>query len=166
MLHRKEDLSKAAKENASNLDEGEAISAGDTETDAGSLDNETSKTLEDEGSEDQQGTGSELAVSEKVGVKRKLQNQGKWKGIDPVILFNDEAVISSIKAFYGINDSFPLHGHLVSRNSDTNSVKRIYYISKSVKDVLELNLLVGQQLKIASVGIKMFVSIFFLLSCS
>ncbi|XP_057542157.1 uncharacterized protein LOC130820701 isoform X1 [Amaranthus tricolor] len=156
MIHKKEDLSKAAKENASNLDEGEAISAGDTETDAGSLDNETSKTLEDDGSEDQQGTGSEIAVSEKVGVKRKLQNQGKWKGIDPVILFNDEAVISSIKAFYGINDSFPLHGHLVSRNSDTNSVKRIYYVSKSVKDVLELNLLVGQQLKIASVGLKMF----------
>ncbi|KAF2292978.1 hypothetical protein GH714_034525 [Hevea brasiliensis] len=48
------------------------------------------------------------------------------------------------------------NGHLISRNSDTNHVKRIYYISKSVKDVLELNLLVGQQLKISSIGLKMY----------
>lgn len=90
--------------------------------------------------------------------KRKLQIQGKWKGVDPVIFFKDEAIINSIKAFYGIDESFPFGGHLISRNIDNNHVKRIYYISKSVKDVLELNLLVGQQLKIASVGLKMFVS--------
>lgn len=88
--------------------------------------------------------------------KRKLQIQGKWKGVDPVIFFKDEAIINSIKAFYGIDESFPFGGHLISRNIDNNHVKRIYYISKSVKDVLELNLLVGQQLKIASVGLKMF----------
>lgn len=92
-------------------------------------------------------------------VKRKLQIQGKWRGVDPVVLFKDEAVIDSIKTFYGINESFPLIGHLVTRNSDTNHVKRIYYISKSVKDVLELNFSVGQQLKITSIGLKMFVSI-------
>jgi len=91
--------------------------------------------------------------------KRKLQFQGKWRGIDPVVFFKDEGVIDSIKAFYGIDDQFPFNGHLVTRNSDTSHVKRIYYISKSVKDVLELNFSVGQQLKITSVGLKVFVSI-------
>lgn len=119
------------------------------------MDNEPVQTLKDEVPEDQ-GVGDEDAGPEKPGTKRKLQIQGKWKGLDPVLLFNDETVINSIKNFYGIDDSFPLYGHLVSRNSDTESVKRIYYISKSVKDVLKLNLLTGEQLKIASVGLKMF----------
>ncbi|KAK6923360.1 SAM-dependent methyltransferase RsmB/NOP2-type [Dillenia turbinata] len=88
--------------------------------------------------------------------KRKLQIQGKWRGVDPVILFKDETIIGKIKNFYGIKESFPFNGHLVSRNEDNNHVKRVYYISKSVKDVLELNLQVGQQLKITSVGLKMF----------
>ncbi|KAF8109611.1 hypothetical protein N665_0094s0077 [Sinapis alba] len=86
--------------------------------------------------------------------------QGKWKGLDPVVFLRDETVINGIKRFYGINDeSFPLNGHLVTRNSDTSSkgnVKRIYYVSRSVKDVLELNLAVGQKIKVASVGLKMF----------
>ncbi|PON33888.1 tRNA (C5-cytosine) methyltransferase, NCL [Parasponia andersonii] len=92
----------------------------------------------------------------KGGGKRKLQIQGKWKGVDPVLFFEDEAIISSIRTFYGIDESFPLNGHLVARNLDNNHVKRIYYVSKSVKDVLELNFSVGQQLKIASIGLKMF----------
>ncbi|XVF61574.1 hypothetical protein PTKIN_Ptkin08bG0140900 [Pterospermum kingtungense] len=98
--------------------------------------------------------------SVKVGEKRKLQIQGKWRGVDPVLFFNEEATINSIKTFYGIDDSFPFNGHLVTRNNDTNHVKRIYYVSKSVKDVLELNFRGGQQLKITSVGLKLFVSIF------
>jgi multisite-specific tRNA:(cytosine-C5)-methyltransferase len=93
--------------------------------------------------------------------KRKLQKQGKWKGVDPVVFFKEEAIIKSIKAFYGIDEQFPLDGHLVTRNSDTSNVKRIYYISKSVKNVLELNFSVGQQLKITCVGLKVFVSITF-----
>ncbi|XP_021301055.1 tRNA (cytosine(34)-C(5))-methyltransferase-like [Herrania umbratica] len=94
--------------------------------------------------------------SAKAGEKRKLQSQGKWRGVDPVLFFNDEAIINSIKTFYGIDESFPFSGHLVCRNSETNHVKRIYYVSKSVKDVLELNFQVGQQLKITSVGLKIF----------
>ncbi|XP_027335289.1 tRNA (cytosine(34)-C(5))-methyltransferase-like isoform X2 [Abrus precatorius] len=88
--------------------------------------------------------------------KRKLQIQGKWRGVDPVVFFKDELIINSIKAFYGINERFPFNGHLVTRNNDTSHVKRIYYVSKSVKDVLELNFSVGQQLKITSVGLKIF----------
>lgn len=136
----------------------EATSVDDAEMIRGSLDNEPSQTLEQDGSEDQQGLDKKETDTKNVGMKRKLQMQGKWKGVDPVILFKDETIINSIKSFYGIDDSFPLYGRLVTRNSDNDSVKRIYYISKSVKDVLELNLLVGQQLKIASVGLKMFVS--------
>lgn len=93
--------------------------------------------------------------------KRKLQIQGKWRGVDPVVFFNDEVVINSIKEFYGISEQFPFDGHLVTRNSDTSHVKRIYYISKSVKNVLQLNFSVGQQLKVTSVGLKIFVSITF-----
>lgn len=107
-----------------------------------------------------QTNGSEQLVDGKPEEKRKLQRQGKWKGIDPVVFFQDEATLNKIKDFYGIADSFPLSGQLITRNYDMNHVKRIYYISKSVKDVLELNFAVGQQLKIASVGLKMFVSIF------
>ncbi|KAL1183045.1 hypothetical protein V6Z11_A02G155200 [Gossypium hirsutum] len=63
--------------------------------------------------------------SAKTGEKRKLQIQSKWKGVDPVLFFQDETIINSIKTFY-------------------------------VKDVLDLNFRVGQQLKITSVGLKMF----------
>lgn len=98
----------------------------------------------------------------KVPGKRKLQLQGKWRGVDPVVFFKDEAIINSIRDFYGIDERFPFNGHLVTRNSDTSHVKRIYYVSKSVKDILELNFSVGQQLKITSVGLKMFVSIFYI----
>ncbi|KAI8029391.1 tRNA (cytosine(34)-C(5))-methyltransferase [Camellia lanceoleosa] len=93
---------------------------------------------------------------EKVGGKRKLQSQGKWKGVDPVVFFSNNDIVDSIMTFYGIDESFPFSGHLVTRNSDTNHVKRIYYVSKSVKDILELNLKGGQQLKITSIGLKMF----------
>ncbi|CAL1352881.1 unnamed protein product [Linum trigynum] len=106
--------------------------------------------------EDAQVTVNGKSDPDKATGKRKLQMQGRWKGVDPVLFFNDEPTINSIIAFYGIDESFPFKGHLISRNSDSNHVKRIYYISKSVKDALELNILVGQQLKIASVGLKMF----------
>lgn len=95
-----------------------------------------------------------------IGGKRKT-----WKGLDPVVFLRDETVIDGIKTFYGIKDeSFPLYGHLVTRNSDTSSkgsVKRIYYVSSSVKHVLELNSAAEQKIKIASVGLKMFVSVLF-----
>lgn len=115
--------------------------------------------FEDPNSVQVQETTDKGIDAKKAGGKRKLQIQGKWKGVDPVVFFRDEAIINSIKTFYGIDESFPLVGHLVSRNLDNNHVKRIYYVSKSVKDVIELNFSVGQSLKIASIGLKMFVSI-------
>ncbi|PIN09085.1 tRNA cytosine-5-methylases and related enzymes of the NOL1/NOP2/sun superfamily [Handroanthus impetiginosus] len=91
-----------------------------------------------------------------IAGKRKLQMQGRWRGVDPVIFYKDDAVVGRILEFYGIKESFPFKGHLITRNNDMNHVKRIYYVSDSVKKVLELNFLAGQQLKIASVGLKMF----------
>lgn len=93
-----------------------------------------------------------------MGIK-DVERKGKWRGVDPVVFFTDEKTINSIISFYGINDSFPLYGHLVTRNSDANHVKRIYYVSKSVQEVLQLNDQVGQRLKITSLGLKIFVSV-------
>ncbi|KAH9301592.1 hypothetical protein KI387_013175, partial [Taxus chinensis] len=88
--------------------------------------------------------------------KGKIQQQGRWRGVDPVLLFTDENAIDSIVTFYGIDKSFQLTGHLVARNTDTVHVKRIYYVSTSVRDAIKLNFSSGQQLKITSVGLKMF----------
>ncbi|KAJ3676926.1 hypothetical protein LUZ60_002650 [Juncus effusus] len=80
----------------------------------------------------------------------------KWRGVDPVIFFSDENIISSITSFYGISHNFPIKGHLVTRNDESTSVKRIYYVSNSVREISELNLQVGQRLKITSLGLKIF----------
>ncbi|OEL13993.1 tRNA (cytosine(34)-C(5))-methyltransferase [Dichanthelium oligosanthes] len=85
---------------------------------------------------------------------KKLQKQSRWKGVDPVLFFKDEVVIKSIISFFGIKESFQLQGHLVTRSTD--NTRRIYYVSKSIKEILDLNEEVGEQLKIASLGIKMF----------
>ncbi|CAL9774224.1 unnamed protein product [Musa acuminata subsp. burmannicoides] len=98
----------------------------------------------------------EIASAEIKEVKGKLQTQGKWRGIDPVVFFKNQTIINSIRSFYGISESFPLEGHLVTRNSDSNHVKRIYYISKSVHNILQLNIQIGERLKITSVGLKIF----------
>ncbi|KAG0476257.1 hypothetical protein HPP92_013098 [Vanilla planifolia] len=108
---------------------------------------------------DETGCKLEDEMTTEVGIEKTnatLQKKGKWRGIDPVVLFRDESMIESIRSFYGISDSFPMDGHLVSRSSDANHVKRIYYISKSVHDVLQLNFKVGQKLRIASLGLKVF----------
>lgn len=121
-------------------------------------DTDATKMSEENELEDIQDPFDKEAGSKVGGGKRKLQIQGKWRGVDPVVFFTNNAIVDSIKAFYGIDESFPFTGHLVTRNSDTDHVKRIYYVSKSVKDILELNSKGGQQLKITSVGLKMFVS--------
>ncbi|KAE7998034.1 hypothetical protein FH972_002613 [Carpinus fangiana] len=128
----------------------------DNEPDGAAVEPHICITGEEHTSEEMQATGHRETDRKRAGGKRKLQTQGKWKGVDPVVFFKDESIINSIKTFYGIDESFPLNGHLVTRNNDINHVKRIYYISKSVKDVLELNFSVGQQLKITSIGLKMF----------
>ncbi|WOK96254.1 multisite-specific tRNA:(cytosine-C(5))-methyltransferase isoform X1 [Canna indica] len=100
--------------------------------------------------------GEDNGPTDTKEVKSKSQSHGKWRGIDPVVFFKNQTIINSIRSFYGISESFPLDGHLVTRNSDSNHVKRIYYISKSVQDILQLNIQIGERLKITSVGLKIF----------
>ncbi|XP_035820079.1 RNA cytosine-C(5)-methyltransferase NSUN2 isoform X3 [Zea mays] len=95
-----------------------------------------------------------VSILAESGDRMELQKQSRWEGVDPVLVLNDEAVIKSIQSFFGIKESFPLEGHLVTRSPD--NARRIYYVSKSVKEILELNSKVGGQLKIASLGVKMF----------
>ncbi|KAK1370949.1 tRNA (Cytosine(34)-C(5))-methyltransferase [Heracleum sosnowskyi] len=121
-----------------------------------STDTEANNISEETELEDIQAPVIQETVSEVARGKRKLQVQGKWRGVDPVVFLKSDTIINGIKTFYGIKESFPFSGHLVTRNSDTNHVKRIYYVSDSVKDVLKLNFLGGEQLKITSIGLKMF----------
>lgn len=127
-------------------------------TDGASLDTDQNNKREESEKEQIEPSADVKTGSSNVAGKRKLQMQGRWRGVDPVIFYKDDAVVNSIIDFYGIKESFPFKGHLITRHDDMNHVKRIYYVSDSVKRVLELNLLAGQQLKIASVGLKMFVS--------
>jgi hypothetical protein len=88
----------------------------------------------------------------------RFQRQGRWRGVDPVLFLEDEKVIGSLVAFYGIKETFPLSGHLVTRSEDSSRLKRIYYVSKSVSDVIRLNFSAGEHLKMTSAGLKIFVS--------
>ncbi|KAG9451475.1 hypothetical protein H6P81_011440 [Aristolochia fimbriata] len=123
--------------------------------------------LVEEAVEAKDGQGNEMDVAEACGEeesdlkdtkaeKGRKQMQGKWRGVDPVVFFRDESTMNSIRTFYGISECFPFDGHLVARNNDTHHVKRIYYVSKSVSDTLQLNFQAGQQLKIAALGLKIF----------
>jgi multisite-specific tRNA:(cytosine-C5)-methyltransferase len=87
------------------------------------------------------------------------KTKAQCRGVDPVLFFKDNVTIESIISFYGIKDSFPLEGHLVTRNPDASHVKRIYYASKSVQDILDLNIKIGERLKITSLGLKIFVGV-------
>ncbi|XP_060213122.1 uncharacterized protein LOC132640530 isoform X1 [Lycium barbarum] len=120
------------------------------------LDTDPSKIVEEKRPELIEPSSDGRAGPELVKGRRKLQMQGYWRGIDPILFYREEAAVDQIKAFYGIKESFPFRGHLIVRNSDISHVKRVYYVSKSVKEVLELNFLAGEQLKIAAVGLKMF----------
>lgn len=130
----------------------------DTGMDEGPLDSEENKIAEENTEKETEPSPALKTDAKTVAGKRKLQIQGKWRGVDPVIFYKDDSVVGRIMEFYGIKESFPFKGHLITRNDDMNHVKRIYYVSNSVREVLELNFLAGQQLKIASVGLKMFVS--------
>ncbi|CAL5063920.1 unnamed protein product [Urochloa decumbens] len=123
------------------------------------LDGENNGGMDTESSKDKNDAKVIVNEAEKgqAGIRdRRRQQNGRWRGVDPVIFFKDEVTVKSIVSFYGIKDSFPLEGHLVTRNPDTSHVKRIYYVSKSVQDVLELNIKIGERLKITSLGLKIF----------
>jgi len=88
----------------------------------------------------------------------RIQRQGRWKGVDPVLFLKDEKIIKSLVEFYGIKDTFPVHQHLVVRSEDLTRCKRIYYVSASVSSTIQQNYRAGEQMKITSAGLKIFVS--------
>jgi multisite-specific tRNA:(cytosine-C5)-methyltransferase len=106
---------------------------------------------------EEEGEGVATTANQRV-TDGRFQRQGRWRGVDPVLFLEDEKVIGSLVAFYGIKETFPLSGHLVTRSEDSSRLKRIYYVSKSVSDVIRLNFSAGEHLKMTSAGLKMFVS--------
>ncbi|XP_026416651.1 tRNA (cytosine(34)-C(5))-methyltransferase-like [Papaver somniferum] len=132
------------------------VESSDGKTEVGATGLNSREVVEEENEKEHTENVNAETDTKKAGGNRRLQNQGKWRGVDPVVFFREDTVLSSIKDFYGISDSFPLNDHLVTRNTDFQSCKRIYYISKSVQDVMKLNFQVGQQLKIISIGLKAF----------
>lgn len=88
----------------------------------------------------------------------RVQRQGRWKGVDPVFFLEDEKIISSLIDFYGIKETFPVHQHLVIRSEDVTRCKRIYYVSATVSNAIKMNYRSGEQMKITSAGLKIFVS--------
>ncbi|KAG6543266.1 hypothetical protein Mapa_015180 [Marchantia paleacea] len=88
--------------------------------------------------------------------EKRIQQQGRWKGVDPVLFLEDEQVIESLISYYGIQDSFPLRGQLITRSEDVSRLKRIYYVSVSASDAIKLNNRAGGHLKITSAGLKIF----------
>jgi multisite-specific tRNA:(cytosine-C5)-methyltransferase len=88
----------------------------------------------------------------------RIQRQGRWKGVDPVLFLKDEKIINSLVEFYGIRETFPVHQHLVVRSEDVTRCKRIYYVSASVANTIQQNFRAGEQMKITSAGLKIFVS--------
>ena len=85
----------------------------------------------------------------------KEKQQGQHKGIDPIIMWNDPAVISSLHDFYGIAaDKFPFETNLLVRSVDAKP-KRVYYVSEPVRRIMEINAST-HELKVVVVGIKLF----------
>ncbi|OIT35727.1 hypothetical protein A4A49_16127 [Nicotiana attenuata] len=77
-------------------------------TDETILDTEPSETLEKNKNEETQPSTDTRAEPETNRGKRKLQMQGKWRGVDPVIFYKEEAVVGKIKDFYAIS-RIPFH---------------------------------------------------------
>lgn len=81
------------------------------------------------------------------------QTSRKWKGVDPVVPFENEEYLSKIKEFYGISDSCHIMSNLVSRTMDPKP-KKVAYISSGPKELMQMD--DQQYLKIIHCGLKMF----------
>ena len=79
--------------------------------------------------------------------------RGKWKGLDPIIPFENQEIISELKSFYGLADDCHILSALVSRTPDEKP-KKIVYISPGVKLLLQMD--IKESLKVISSGLKMF----------
>lgn len=99
--------------------------------------------------------GAEVAVPPDKP-KSRFQQQGKWRGVDPVIFLQDEVIIQTLIDYYGLDDSFPLRGRLITRSEDSTRLKRIYFVSEGVSDTIRGNCSAGYPMKVTSAGLKIF----------
>ncbi|KAJ0096750.1 hypothetical protein Patl1_28232 [Pistacia atlantica] len=73
----------------------------DNEDEGAALESDSFNACENHDTEETEVPVDKETGSGRTGEKRKLQMQGKWKGVDPVVFFKDETIISSIQTFYG-----------------------------------------------------------------
>ncbi|CAI5524539.1 unnamed protein product, partial [Closterium sp. Naga37s-1] len=93
---------------------------------------------------------------EKQQRAQRRQQQGRWRGVDPVLFLSDEPTIASVEAFYGILPAFPLRSQLIVRSEAPSHSKRIYLVSKPIAQAIRANQASGQRLKMVSTGVKLF----------
>ncbi|CAI5967292.1 unnamed protein product, partial [Closterium sp. NIES-65] len=93
---------------------------------------------------------------EKQQRAQRRQQQGRWRGVDPVLFLSDEPTITSVEAFYGILPAFPLRSQLIVRSEAPSHSKRIYLVSKPIAQAIRANQASGQRLKMVSTGVKLF----------
>eukprot|EP00216_Chloropicon_sp_CCMP2111_P005168 CAMPEP_0198248120 /NCGR_PEP_ID=MMETSP1446-20131203/46816_1 /TAXON_ID=1461542 ORGANISM="Unidentified sp, Strain CCMP2111" /NCGR_SAMPLE_ID=MMETSP1446 /ASSEMBLY_ACC=CAM_ASM_001112 /LENGTH=805 /DNA_ID=CAMNT_0043932449 /DNA_START=54 /DNA_END=2470 /DNA_ORIENTATION=+ len=80
--------------------------------------------------------------------------QKRWKGIDPILPVLEDEATKALFDFYGIDSAFPIRRNLITRTPHGCKPKRIYYISSSIKSIIERDRL--EKLRISAVGVKIF----------
>jgi hypothetical protein len=78
-----------------------------------------------------------------------------WKGLDPIVDIRDKDIQTSLNDFYGLKaDALDIEKNFVTRTPEGAKPKRIYYISESIRKILDDD--ARGQLRISSVGVKIF----------
>ena len=88
------------------------------------------------------------------GAERKRRRNNYCRGIDPVYPIEDPHVIKMVGDFYGVEPSFPLATHLITRCLDNELPKRLYYVSGGLLRLLAAD--EREQLRITATGLKVF----------
>ncbi|WIA32878.1 hypothetical protein OEZ86_006052 [Tetradesmus obliquus] len=88
------------------------------------------------------------------GGGRGRSGSGRFRGIDPIIPVEDPTIIKMLVDFYGVEASFPLATHLITRSLEAAFPKRLYYVSDALLAVLLAD--VRESLKITATGLKLF----------
>lgn len=77
----------------------------------------------------------------------------KHRDLDPVIPVTDDSILGPVREFYGLEESFPLSTHLVTRCMEAaGRPKRCYYVSDAVRRLLMLD--ESESLVVIQVGLK------------
>lgn len=132
------DENKGVKSVPQNVEKSEAVQEGDCKPDC-------QANTQEEG-------GDTNGTKEAEEVTPRPRRNYRFRGIDPVVHVKDEEILTSLKDFYGIGSSFPINEQLFSRTPSGAQPKRLYFISGSVKSVLDKDYF--EKLRITSTGVK------------